>query len=382
MTPPWGKSCLPWGALDGLNKLRAGKLLRSSVYSDNPGDTSRMDELARPLTSALEGAWRTPTLRNITLTGPYMHDGIYGTLEEVVAHYNRGGDPGAPGVRAVQIRPLGLTDGEQADLVAFLQTLTEAGQPAWGTASVGGGGGVSGATGTGGGKGAESGGGPLGGSGAGPSGPDAGSGGPDASGVPSVCRGAMPMDAQITGSSLVGQPYTFAASGAAWPYVMGLPGGGSPTVLQVSWVSGPILDPTQAQAGFGLTFLGPRCVDVRVFTGVTFKVSGELGTCRLQIGVVPSEDNAVTNSPFGSCLAGAMCVSPLSAPIGIGTTVVRFSEMTGGSPLATPDPAALNGVQWVLTAPTGADAAGCLASFTVSDVSFVLGAAPHAMPPQ
>ena len=125
VTPPAGKGCLPWGALDGLTKLRASKTLRSSVYSDNIGDTSRADELARPLTSALQGAWRTPTLRNVALTAPYMHDGIYETLEQVVAHYNRGGDSGAPGVRAVQIRPLGLTDGEQVDLVAFLQTLTE-----------------------------------------------------------------------------------------------------------------------------------------------------------------------------------------------------------------------------------------------------------------
>lgn len=356
VTTPTGKNCLPWGALDGLTKLQNSRTSRSSMYSDYPGDPSRADALARPLTNALKGAWRTPTLRNVALTGPYMHDGIYETLEEVVVHYNRGGQPGAPGVRAVQIRPLGLTDGEQADLVAFLQTLTETGVPAWGTADAGGPGvPEAGATRDGG------------------SWLDAGSSGPDANAMSSACRGSMPSEPRITGSSLVGQPYTFTAPGVAWPYVMGVPGGGSPTFVQVSWVSGPIRDAPQVRAGFGLTFLGPRCVDARAFSGVTFRVSGEIGTCKLQVGVVTSEDNAVTNSPFGSCLEGAMCVSPLSGSIVEGTTVVRFSEMTGGSPLSTPDPAALNGVQWVLTAPADGDAAGCLASFTLSDVAFVSG---------
>jgi hypothetical protein len=297
-------------------------------------------------------------LRNVALTGPYMHDGIYGTLEEVVAHYNRGGDPGAPGVRAVQIRPLGLTDGEQADLVAFLQALTETGAPTWGTAGTGVGGAASG-------SGAPS---PSDTQDASVFGIDAG-----VDATPSVCRGVPPSTSLITGGVLVGQPYTFAGPGVAWPYVVGLPSAGSDALraVQVSWSSGPILDPAQAQAGLGLTFLSPRCVDARAFTGVTFRVSGELGACRLQFGVVSSEDNPVTNGPFGSCLAGDKCIPPLSAPIGVGYAVVRFAELTGGSPLSVPDPAALNGVRWVLSAPTDADAGGCSASFTISDVAFV-----------
>ena len=101
VTPPAGKGCLPWGALDGLTKLRASKLLRSSVYSDDPGDTSRMDELTRPLTGALEGAWRTPTLRNVARTGPYMHWTVsMGRSRRLSRTSNRGGDLGAPGVRS------------------------------------------------------------------------------------------------------------------------------------------------------------------------------------------------------------------------------------------------------------------------------------------
>ena len=74
----------------------------------------------------------------------------------------------------------------------------------------------------------------------------------------------------------------------------------------------------------------------------------------------------------------------MSAPIGVGTTVVHFSEMTGGFPLAMPDPTALNDVQWMLTAPVSAGAAGCRASFSISDVAFVVddgNAIPPTCPP-
>jgi cytochrome c peroxidase len=74
------------------------------------------------------GAFRTPTLRNIALTAPYMHDGSLKTLEEVIDHYNRGGassdtekiNPYLSG----GIKPLELTDTEKAALVAFMKTLT------------------------------------------------------------------------------------------------------------------------------------------------------------------------------------------------------------------------------------------------------------------
>lgn len=124
-----GVNCLPFGAWDGLDKLTGNKYLRSSPFSDDPGDMSRADELARARTArttdALKGAWRTPSLREVAVTGPYMHDGIYETLADVVRHYSRGGNPNETvGQPAVDIKPLGLTPDEQADLVAFLETLT------------------------------------------------------------------------------------------------------------------------------------------------------------------------------------------------------------------------------------------------------------------
>ncbi|MFT5326499.1 MAG: cytochrome c peroxidase [Planctomycetaceae bacterium] len=65
---------------------------------------------------------RTPTLREVSKTAPYMHDGQLPTLEAVVSFYNSGGGPRAS--KDARLKPLGLTDVEQADLVAFLKTLS------------------------------------------------------------------------------------------------------------------------------------------------------------------------------------------------------------------------------------------------------------------
>lgn len=64
----------------------------------------------------------TPSLRNVALTAPYMHDGSLSTLEEVVRFYDRGG--GDDPAKDPLLRPLGLSEREIADLVAFLRSLT------------------------------------------------------------------------------------------------------------------------------------------------------------------------------------------------------------------------------------------------------------------
>jgi len=68
------------------------------------------------------GAFRTPTLRDIELTWPYMHDGSLGTLLDVVRFYNRGGNAN-PNLDA-KMRPLNLTDEEMNNLVEFMRALT------------------------------------------------------------------------------------------------------------------------------------------------------------------------------------------------------------------------------------------------------------------
>jgi cytochrome c peroxidase len=74
---------------------------------------------------ATKGAFKTPTLRNIELTGPYMHNGSLLTLEQVVDFYGRGGNftNAAHAERLMSQRA--LSDEEKADLVAFLKSLTD-----------------------------------------------------------------------------------------------------------------------------------------------------------------------------------------------------------------------------------------------------------------
>jgi len=67
------------------------------------------------------GAFKTPTLRDVAKRGPYMHDGSLATLDDVIAFYDKGGNPNPH--LAPEIKPLGLSDGEKADLKAFLVSL-------------------------------------------------------------------------------------------------------------------------------------------------------------------------------------------------------------------------------------------------------------------
>jgi cytochrome c peroxidase len=73
---------------------------------------------------AVDGMFKIPGLRNVALTAPYFHNGSAGTLEQVVEFYNRGGNVDAPN-KAGEIKPLNLSDTDKADLVAFLQALTD-----------------------------------------------------------------------------------------------------------------------------------------------------------------------------------------------------------------------------------------------------------------
>ena len=152
-------NCLPDGARDGLRKLQSGRYRRDSIYSDDaacqrnqlfhaePGyvaaDARECDgrvphyaEVVRARAEhrvdALAGRWRTPSLRDVALTPPYMHNGRYQTLEQVLWHYNSGGTAGDGtriGAADPRISPLALSEADLADLIAFLETLTGAPLP-------------------------------------------------------------------------------------------------------------------------------------------------------------------------------------------------------------------------------------------------------------
>jgi hypothetical protein len=75
----------------------------------------------------VDGTFKTPSLRNVELTGPYFHSGGKATLMQVVQFYNRGGDFAKLNINNLDpdIQPLGLTPAQMASLVAFLQALTD-----------------------------------------------------------------------------------------------------------------------------------------------------------------------------------------------------------------------------------------------------------------
>ena len=85
------------------------------------GDVDSGRFAIRPI-RAVYGAFRTPTLRDVELTAPYMHDGSLRTLDDVVEHYDRGGDTLEN--LSPNMKPLGLSAQEKADLVSFMKSLT------------------------------------------------------------------------------------------------------------------------------------------------------------------------------------------------------------------------------------------------------------------
>jgi len=90
----------------------------------------RLHDGGRAAVTSLEadrGAFKTPTLREVSRTAPYMHDGSLGTLEYVVEYYDRGGNRNS-GLDP-ELRLLKLTDAEKRALAAFLPALTGATVP-------------------------------------------------------------------------------------------------------------------------------------------------------------------------------------------------------------------------------------------------------------
>jgi cytochrome c peroxidase len=104
-------------------RCHSGPLLSDEAFHNTGvswgADAGRFEVTGHP---ADRGRFKTPSLRNVALTAPYMHDGSLPDLESVVDFYARGGDenPKLSG----ELRPLALTPGDRAALVAFLRALT------------------------------------------------------------------------------------------------------------------------------------------------------------------------------------------------------------------------------------------------------------------
>lgn len=98
--------------------LRTITLLRHHATMGVPNYMAERKDLGSYVVSkqpADRGRFVTPALRGLTHTGPYMHNGLFATLDEVVAFHDQGGGPGS------EMQPLGLTARERAALVAFLR---------------------------------------------------------------------------------------------------------------------------------------------------------------------------------------------------------------------------------------------------------------------
>ncbi len=107
------------------SQLAPGTEIEYDLAYVAPSAEVRPNDLGRyEVTQDPDDRWkyRTPTLRNVALTRPYMHDGSLSTLEDVITFYNRGGI--ANELLDPLIRPLALSAAEQAQLAAFLRSLT------------------------------------------------------------------------------------------------------------------------------------------------------------------------------------------------------------------------------------------------------------------
>jgi len=191
---------------------------------------------------------------------------------------------------------------------------------------------------------------------------------------PVACDGVMPFSPEIIGApyAIGGGPFAYAAPGLTAPTVAQV---FDPKTyrnqLQVSASPGVPTDADNAFFGFGVGFANPPCTDASAYNAVRFTITGDLGTCQMSMTLTPSQNNSVNNGPFGVCTTPGGCFGPFSGPLTTGVNTVSFSDFTGGVPLATLDPTALNAIGWHMIAPSDGVTAPCVASFTVSDVAFV-----------
>jgi cytochrome c peroxidase len=114
------------GRFEDIAVLLRNPYNAAGAYSANPAAGAAKLAPLSPIDESTKGQFRTKSLLNVAVTGPYFHNGSKQTLEEVVQHYNvGGGEPGSySGQLDAKMRPLRLSDAEVRDVVAFLETLT------------------------------------------------------------------------------------------------------------------------------------------------------------------------------------------------------------------------------------------------------------------
>jgi cytochrome c peroxidase len=119
-----GGRSLDQGRFPAIEQVRKDPFNGKGIHSDNPSmEANKSLHYVAPKDNNL-GEFKTPSLRNVTGTGPYMHDGRFHSLREVVVFYSTLPDTPAVGHREESLQPLHLDAREIDDLVAFLTSLT------------------------------------------------------------------------------------------------------------------------------------------------------------------------------------------------------------------------------------------------------------------
>ncbi len=115
------------GRHGGIKRLLDDRYNLLGKYSDDPSRASATKTRHVELQHANFGQFKTPSLRNVALTAPYMHDGRLATLRDVVRHYSELDLERLHTHGEQLLRPLKLSDAEADDLIAFLESLTDPG---------------------------------------------------------------------------------------------------------------------------------------------------------------------------------------------------------------------------------------------------------------
>lgn len=130
-----------WGRYDGIKALQANRFNLLTRHNDDRARATAVSTRHVTLNLEAYGAFAVPGLRSVALTAPYMHDGSIASLREVVRHYSEideiklhmaasqphpePGEPLPPQPATTVLQTLNLTEPQIADVVAFLETLTE-----------------------------------------------------------------------------------------------------------------------------------------------------------------------------------------------------------------------------------------------------------------
>lgn len=127
--PEFDTNNVDLGRYDAIESLPADQFNCLSKWSDAKKEDCLELTYLKKQGKELVGAFKTPSLRNVSATAPYMHAGQFATLEAVVAHYNKPTPPvfvrdQHPFRPHFDIMPLNLSESEQQELIAFLNSLT------------------------------------------------------------------------------------------------------------------------------------------------------------------------------------------------------------------------------------------------------------------